>query len=415
MAQAVKQVLQAAASQVSTSEGAGTIISGQNIICFAKDWGEDPTSCNHVLRELAKTNKVLWLNSISTRAPKLTSGRDLGKIWKKLASFLKGSTRVQESMWVYTPIVLPFHYSKAAIVFNRILLRLALAVLCRKLGMRKYQLWTFVPTSVHYVGALKSELLVYYVTDNWSAFTYVDGEKIGAMVEDLAGSADIVFATSRPLVEKLRKNNSATYLAEHGVNYADFALATKDTTAIPSDLKCLIQPVLGFYGLIEEWLDQDLLAYLAERHPEWTIALVGRVCVDVSRLERYSNIHFLGRKPHAELPNYCKGFSVALIPHLVNELTIHMNPIKLREYMSAGLPIVSTALPEVRQYPDHCTVAENYEEFEQSVALALQHDSPVRRIQRSQTMKHETWECKVALLSEIVLETRNRQNVELRN
>ena len=69
---------------------------------------------------------------------------------------------------------------------------------------------------------------------------------------------------------------------------------------------------------------------------------MGRVCVDVSRLENIPNIHFLGRKPHAELPNYCKGFSVGLIPHQVNALTMHMNPIKLREYLSAGLPVVSS-------------------------------------------------------------------------
>jgi hypothetical protein len=389
---------------------ADSVLKGQNIVCFAKDWSEDPTSCNHVLRELAKNNKVLWLNSISTRAPKLTSGRDLSKIWKKLASFLQGPRKVDESMWVYTPLVLPFHNSKRAVAVNRLLLRLTLAVLGRRLGMKSYQLWTFVPTSAHYVGSIEKELLVYYVVDNWAGFSSVDSAQMKELVGSLARQADIVFATSHSLVEDLLPNNPNTHLAAHGVNYDDFARATEEATPLPADLAALPQPILGFYGLIEDWMDQDLIAYLADRHPEWSIALIGRSCVDTSRLEKCPNVHFLGRKPYGELPNYCKGFAVGLIPHHVNELTIYMNPIKLREYMSAGLSIVATALPEVRHYPDHCTIANTYEEFEQGVELALSQNTPALRRERSIAMKSETWENKVRILSEQVVATQRRKS-----
>ena len=133
---------------------------GQNIICFAKDWTEDPTSCNHVLHELAKSNKVLWLNSISTRAPKLTSGRDFKKTIDRVTRILGGARQVGDQMWLYTPMVLPFHHHKLAVAFNRWALRLALKVLRRRLGMRHFQLWTFMPTSADYVDALGEDLLV---------------------------------------------------------------------------------------------------------------------------------------------------------------------------------------------------------------------------------------------------------------
>jgi len=107
----------------------------------------------------------------------------------------------------------------------------------------------------------------------------------------------------------------------------------------------------------------------------------------------------LGRKPHATLPAYCKGFAVGLIPHHVNELTRHMNPIKLREYLCAGLPIVSTNLPEVKQYGEHCFIAADYAEFEQGVQRAIQCDTPELRRKRSEAMQVETWESKVAALS----------------
>ena len=90
-------------------------MTGENIICFAKDWDESPTSNNHVMAELAKSNRVLWLNSISTRSPTLTSGRDLRKIRAKLASFSKGARRVQDNLWVYTPIVLPLPHNPMAV------------------------------------------------------------------------------------------------------------------------------------------------------------------------------------------------------------------------------------------------------------------------------------------------------------
>ena len=381
----------------------------QNIVCFAKDWSEDPTSCNHVLKELSKTNKVLWLNSISTRSPKLTSGRDMGKIFKKLAGFLKGPQKVGNQMWVYTPIVLPFHHVPAAVAFNRVWLRLTIFILTFCLGMRGFQLWTFVPTSSEYVGHMGEELLVYYCTDNWASFTSVDGAKIGNMVNRLAQKADIVFATSTPLVEKLRPNNSETHLAAHGVDHRLFARAVQPNAPSPEDMIAIPKPTLGFYGLIEDWLDQDLLLHLAKRHPEWSIVLVGRTCVDVSRLQAAPNVHFLGRKPHAELPLYCKEFSVGLIPHQVNELTHHMNPIKLREYLSAGLPVVATALPEVRQYGKHCLIAETYEDFEADIEAILATDTHEARCERSEAMQWETWENKVADLSLKVERVQNRK------
>jgi len=381
---------------------------GQNIVCFAKDWKEDPTSCNHVLRELSKRNRVLWVNSISTRAPNLASGRDLKKIFNRIFGFLKGAQQVDRQMWLFTPFVLPLHHHRWAIHLNRLILNFTLGYVRRRLGMRHFQLWTFVPTSAEYVGRLGEDLLVYYCTDEWSGFSSVQGRKVGEMVESLATRASVVFATSRPLVEKLRRLNQETHLASHGVKYEAFARALDAATPVPAELASLPRPRLGFYGLIEEWLDLDLLAFLAERHPEWSIVLVGKVCVDVHPLKRFPNVYFTGRKPHAELPGFCKGFDVALIPHKVTELTRHMNPIKLREYMSAGLPIVSTDLPEMRLFPDACTVAQSYEQFEAAVLAAMAQDSPAKRAQRSEAMRDQTWDRKVLEIGRTVERVRER-------
>jgi hypothetical protein len=131
--------------------------------------------------------------------------------------------------------------------------------------------------------------------------------------------------------------------------------------------------------------------------------MIGKPCVDTSSLAPYPNVNWLGRKPHSELPNCCKGFAVGLIPYVLNERILHVNPIKLREYLSAGLPVVSTALPEVEYYRDRCCVAASYEEFERGIAVALAGDTPELRGHRSDSMRAETWERKVAEVSAHVM------------
>jgi glycosyltransferase involved in cell wall biosynthesis len=329
-----------------------------------------------------------------------------------VAGFLRGAKQVGDQMWVYTPIVLPLPHSPLATALNRAILRSTLKRLRRKLGMEEFQLWTFLPNVAEYVGTLGESLMVYYCVDEWSKFSYVDGPKIAAAEELLCQRADVVFATAQSLVERRRALNRHTYLATHGVDHELFSRALDETTSIPPDLAALPQPVLGFYGTIQDWVDLDLIGALAGRHPEWSFAMIGKLCVDVSRLANYPNVHWLGRKPHPELPSYCKGFAAGLIPYILNERILHVNPIKLREYLSAGLPVVSTALPEVEPYRDRCCLAGSYEEFERGIATALASDTPERRRQRSASMGAETWERKVAEVGAHVMRVKAQQRAE---
>ena len=379
------------------------MLRGKNIVCFAKDWDEDPTSNNHVMKLLARDNKVLWLNSIATRTPQVTSARDMGKIANKLKSFAKGVKQVEENLWVYTPIVLPFPYSNVAKRLNRQILRGAIAMLRRQLNMKDFQVWTFLPTAAEYCGRLGESLVVYYCTDEFSQFTEMDTEKIVAMERDLCQRADIVFTTAHSLLEAKKPYNPETHLASHGVEHAHFVRALDDSVAIPADVRDLPRPILGFFGLIHDWIDQDLIAYVAAQRPDWSIVLIGNARVDVSRLEDMANVHLLGRKPYDQLPGYCKAFSVGLVPFAVNDLTKHVNPIKLREYLSAGLPVVSTPMQEVTYYSDICAVAESREAFLAACDDAVKQDTPEHRERRSNSMLHETWEQKIRQLGEHVM------------
>jgi glycosyltransferase involved in cell wall biosynthesis len=275
--------------------------------------------------------------------------------------------------------------------------------------MKEFQLWSFLPTAVNYVGHLGESLVVYYVTDEYSQFSAVDRDKIAAMDREMCRRADLVFATATSLVEARRGLNPDTFLASHGVDHAHFARALAPEVEVAPEIAALPRPVLGFFGLIHDWIDIELLAHVARQRPDWSVVLIGKPQVDLSALGRLANVHLLGRRPYQELPRYCKGFSVGIIPFVVNELTRHVNPIKLREYLSAGLPVVSTPLPECASHPGLCEVASSPAGFLAAVERAVAADSPAQRVQRSAAMRDESWEARVQAIGRRVVEVRQRR------
>jgi glycosyltransferase involved in cell wall biosynthesis len=372
------------------------------IVAFAKDWNEDPTSNHHVLRELARTRRVLWLNSVATRTPKLSSGRDVKKIVRKLGEFAKGPINVENDLWVFTPLVLPLPHSAVARRINQQILRATIRALRLRLGMRDFHLWTFLPNVADYVGTLGESLAVYYCVDEWSMFSYIDRGRTVSAEETLLDRVDCVFAINHALAEAKRQRNAETHVSPHGVDHDVFARALDPATAIPADLAALPGPRIGFYGTIQDWVDLELIAHVARRHPEWSIALLGQVLVDTSAIAGLPNVHLLGRKPHGELPAYCKGFDVGLIPYRIDERMAFVNPIKLREYLSAGVPVVSTGVPEVRRYARWCAIADDRDAFVTAIEAALKDGGPEQRRARSRTMESETWSARVAEVARIV-------------
>jgi glycosyltransferase involved in cell wall biosynthesis len=395
------------ASETAQSDArAGARVASQHdatpIIAFAKDWHEDPTSNHHVLRELAKTRRVLWLNSLATRTPSLASGRDLGKIKRKLVEFSKGPVNVENDLWVFSPLVLPLPHKAWARAINKQVLRATIRALRWKLGIDAFQLWTFLPNSADYVGTLGEESSVYYCVDEWSLFSYLDREQTAAAERALVEKVDAVFAINHALAEAKRAMNPATHVSPHGVDHAAFAKALDDGTPLPDDIAAIRGPRIGFYGTIRDWVDLELVAHVAASRPAWSIVLLGQVLCDASAVSGLPNVHLLGQKRHDELPAYCKAFDVGIIPYRIDERMTFVNPLKLREYLSAGLPVVSTPVPEVARYRELCRIAPTRDEFVTAIDAALGESGMAARGRRSAAMKNETWSARVADVMRIV-------------
>jgi nucleoside-diphosphate-sugar epimerase/glycosyltransferase involved in cell wall biosynthesis len=372
------------------------------IIAFAKDWHEDPTSNHHVLRELAKTRRVLWLNSLATRKPQLGSARDLGKIKRKLGEFAKGPVNVENDLWVFSPLVIPMPHNAGARAVNRQVLRATLRMLRRKLEIDRFHLWTFLPGTGDYVGTLGEELSVYYCVDEWSMFSYLDRAQTVAAEQKLLDRVDVTFAINDALGEAKRERCARTFISPHGVDHALFARALEPATQVPADLAAIPGPRIGFYGTLRDWVDYELLASVARARPQWQIILIGQVLTDISILDGLPNVHLLGQKKHDELPSYCKGFDVGIIPYKIDDRMRFVNPLKMREYLSAGLPVVSTDVPEVRRYPALVQIASTPDQWVTAIERALASNSTSARAARTAAMTTETWAARVARLLQTI-------------
>src|SRR5262245_66354980 len=197
-------------------------MSGENILCFAKDWDGHPTSNTHLMRLLARCNRVLWLESVAMRVPRLGSNRDLRRMARRPAAAARGARRVEADLWVASPLVLPLPHSPWAAALNRRVLRWTVRRLCRQLGMERFQVWTFLPTAGDHARALGGRPLVYYCVDDW-AHSPDHGPRVTEAEARLCRAADMVFATSRALVAEEPPWNPLTQPAPHGVDPAHFA------------------------------------------------------------------------------------------------------------------------------------------------------------------------------------------------
>ncbi len=371
------------------------MIENQTILCFASGYDAPPTSKHHVMHLLAEQNVVLWVNYHASRMP-TASASDLAYMAKKLRQVFAGLKSPRPNLHVLTPLVIPLPGSSWAQRLNRAMLVRQIRRALRRVQAGPLQFWSFTPDVAYLLGKFGEDKTVYYCVDDHSQFTGYNRQQVLRDEAELCQRADLVVTTSMALQEARQPHNPNTILVPHGVDYDHFSRAFKEDLPAPADIAAIPHPRLGFFGLIRDWVDLDLLAEVARRRPEWHIVLVGDSTVDLSPYRSLPNMHFLGRKPYADLPAYCRQFDVGLIPFKINDLTRAVNPIKLREYLAAGLPVVSTPLPEVKLYEETVEIAAAVAEVEAAVEKCCTRNMKDRE-KLMASMARETWIAKTLI------------------
>ena len=368
-----------------------TLLRGRDILCFSHDWSGDPLSKTHLMRILARDNRILWINSIGYRTP-TASKADVTRAFKKLKAATDSLSEPEPNIFVLNPLAIPVYTRPGIRDLNRRLLRFQVKRAMRKLGFQRPINFVFNPAAAVVAGALGEEQLVYYCVDEYTAFSGVSSSSLGELEDQLLRQADLVIVSADPLYQSKSKISPDAVIVRHGVDFAHFCKALDPETLVPPEIANLPRPVIGFFGLIADWVDLDLMAYVARQFPQGSLVLLGKSTTDMSVLEGIPNVHILGRKTYESLPAYCKGFDVALMPFRINELTLNANPLKVREYLAAGLPVVSTAIPEV-EVLGLCRIGRDRESFVAEIKEALRDPGP--SVARSEAIKSESWEARV--------------------
>lgn len=382
------------------------LLGGLDILTFANDWTADPTSKHHIMRRFARTNDVLWIEAAGMRAPKLASAYDRRRLLHKAKAILRRSHPVLDRLHVMTPPALPYPHSPLARQANALLYGFTIGRELERLGMdREPVLCSFVPQCAPYIRRLERRLTVYYCVDRWSAFEGFDAGTMESGERELCETADLVIASAEDLAERCARFSSNVHYVPHGVDYEHFAEALQ-TGPLPADLAAIPEPRIGFFGLIHEWVDVELIGRLADVLP-YSFVVIGSAKTDMSALEGKPNVFVLGRRSYAELPAYSRGFHAAIVPFRMTELTHSVNPIKLREYAAAGLPVVSSPLPEVRKCADIAVCASSFDEWVDALreAVAEGGDAAARRAQ-SARVKQEDWAYRCADIARLMDEAR---------
>jgi glycosyltransferase involved in cell wall biosynthesis len=369
------------------------------VVCFAGvDWwyhNRGHSECQ-IMRRLAQRVPVLWVNSIGMRLP--TPGKTemmLARYARKLRSTLNGLRRDPCGLWVLSPLFLP-RYTTRAIEWNGRLLDLQVGRVARRLGMQRPSAFITVPTACGAVERRDYARTVFNRSDVFSEFPEVDGPLIAGLERRLFERADEVLYVNESLLERERGRARRAHFIDHGVDWEHFASARSATgprAPAPAAIADLARPIIGFYGALDDYtVDLDLMIRVAREHPKATLLVIGPKAMEVDRLLAEPNVRYLGAIPYDELPAYAAHFDVGIMPWLDNDWIRGCNPIKLKEYLALGFPVVSIRFPQLAPYEDLVLAARDADSFVAGVSHALAERDPGAAERRRERVRNDGWD-----------------------
>ncbi|WP_321919228.1 glycosyltransferase [Paraburkholderia tropica] len=326
------------------------------ILFSTADWDEPYwTNKQHTAVELAKRGwRVLYVESVGIRAPRVASRRDWKRLWRRLwrgaRSLVLGAPARAQNIWVMSPLMFPArHHWPLVRSLNRTLLRYAVNHSANAIGLKKPVVWTYHPYLLDAIATLDRGALVYHCVDDLREIPGVDVPAFNAAEERLLGEAGAVFTTAESLRERCARLNANTHYFPNVVDARHFGQAM-EPGEMPPELAGIPEPRIIYHGVLSDFkVDLALLIEVARMRPDWQLVLIGQEREGqqsslVAELATLPNVHLLGYRTYENLPAYLRGMQVGMLPTLLNDYTRSMFPMKFYEYLAAGLPVVSTPL-----------------------------------------------------------------------
>jgi len=385
------------------------MLKGENIIVFSHtDWRVEPVSSQHISNFLAEENKVLFVETFGSRAPSAGSMHP-ERIKQRFINWLKG-IRKQDTghgrLYVYSPIT-PLINSRFFLFLNKSIFLNILKRLIKKLEMKNPILYFYIPPPIGAIDELQNKAVIYHCVDEWATFAggknnfFIDAER------RLIERADLVFTTNKLVYLNKKPCARRIHNVHHGVDYEHFTQEFGDGAPLPKDMRDIRRPTIAVIGAFADWVDVDLIRFIAEKRRDWSIVSIGAVepGVDIKGLLGAGNVYFLGRKNYSELPNYYRAVDVFIVPFILNEHIKYCAPIRLYEHLSSGKPVITTDFPAAREIEAGLiTIAFDKEDFIKKIETALKENDRSLAEKRKLSARQNTWKSKVEEISGMIEE-----------
>ena len=378
-------------------------VSGRDFVVFSDDWGRHPSSCQHLFRRLASGNHVLWVNTIGTRVPTF-SRADARRVAEKVGEWMRPAEAAAPGpAGVPVQVVRPWMTPFDRFAPLRRLNERSIASAIRKARITRASapfLVTTIPNVAGLVGRLGETASVYYCVDEFSEWPGADRRAMLEMEGELLRRVDLVVATSEALFESKSAHHARVRLLRHGVDWEAFH---EGRGTVPDALAALARPRVGFPGLVDARLDASLVEQLAGALPDVTFVFVGPRQLPPGPLDARANVRFLPAVPYEDMPAVLRALDVGFLPYLENRLTERINPLKIREMMASGIPIVATPIPEVRRLGDLVRGPRDLAEWIAAVRAALT-EGRSRAGERAEAVRDDGWDARAREFSRYLRE-----------
>jgi glycosyltransferase involved in cell wall biosynthesis len=380
------------------------LLHGANIICLSSiDWAFNWQLPQEVASAFAAGgNRVLFVENTGVRRPTL---KDVPRLRARLRNWRRagdGGHTADRGVDVHSPLLLPFPYARAAVAISARLLLHTVRKWLRRDPDRPLIVITFLPTPLAraVIRGLKPDLAVYYCADRLTE-TSAEARKLHHSEPQLLAEADLVLTTSHGLLATAATVARRVEFLPCGVRSSEFEQARRRTDRRSATGPA--GPVIGFTGTLREQIDITLLAEVAGLAPELSFVFVGPLEADVSRLAAHRNVRFIGPVPHFEVVRYTAEFDAGILPYVISDYTADVMPVKLKEFLAAGLPVVATALPEIcrfaNQHPGLIAFAGDAVTFVTGLRAAAADNAPGPVARRMEVARQYDWSEQIARMS----------------
>lgn len=363
------------------------------LLVFADDWGRHPSSAQHLVGRLRARHPVVWVNTIGTRAPGLNLAT-LRRGLEKLRHWSRPAPAAEENPRVVNPRMWPWFSSPLDRRLNRALLEHQLRPRVEALPEAPVVVTT-LPVTADLVGRLPAARWVYYCVDDFAEWPGLDGRALRAMEAELVRRADVVIAVSETLRAKLAAMGREARLLTHGVDL-DFWRRAEVEHSLPEAAQ-LPGPRAVFWGVVDRRMDLAFVRRLAADLAGGSVVLAGPQDQPDPELLRIPGVHALPPVPFARLPQLARAADVLVMPYADAPVTRAMQPLKLKEYLATGKPVVVRDLPATREWGDCLDLAATPEAFSERVRRRLDEGVPEEQQRARARLEGEGWAEKTRL------------------